>query len=412
MRPAPEAMAEARVEPSDVLIVTRHYAPEPTGSAPVIAEIAEWLAAQGKMVRVLTVRPNYPGTKVFEGYRRGERDQDNENGVIVTRLATRPVRASGLMARLGPESRFLLDLALGSASGRFKTSGRVISLCPSILTTLGAQFLVRRGGRHTAIVHDVQSGLGGALGSPVLRAAMPFLKRVESLALNRADQVIVLSPAMEAALIALGVRTPIAVLPPSIDTTRIIPEPRPVGAPPTVLYSGNLGRKQGLEQLIDLAEVLATRDLRIRVVIRGDGAMRERLIASAKERALANIDFCPLAPKAQLSSALAQGDVHLVPQMASGGDFAVPSKVFAIMAAARPFVATAEAGSPLACLAEASGAFVCTPPQAPNELADAVLTLMADETRRQAMGERGRAYVMAHADTEVVMRALAPLLGI
>jgi colanic acid biosynthesis glycosyl transferase WcaI len=412
VRLAPEGMGEVRVEASDVLIVTRHYAPEPTGSAPVIQEIAEWLAPRGDRVRVLTVRPNYPGTQVFEGYRRGERDREIENGVTVTRLATRPVRGSGLMARLGPESRFLLDLALGSASGRFKTSGRVISLCPSILTTVGAQLLVRRGGRHTAIVHDVQSGLGGALGSPLLRAVMPILKRLEGFALSRADQVIVLSPAMETALIALGVRTPIAVLPPSIDTTRIIPEPRPAGAPPTALYSGNLGRKQGLEQLIDLAQVLAARDPRVRVVIRGDGVMRERLIASAKERALTNIDFCPLAPKAQLSRALAQGDVHLVPQMASGGDFAVPSKVFAIMAAARPFVATAEAGSPLACLAEASGAFICTPPQAPDDFADAVLALMADETRRREMGELGRAYVIAEADTEVVMRALAPLLGI
>jgi colanic acid biosynthesis glycosyl transferase WcaI len=405
-------MAEVRAEPSDVLIVTRHYAPEPTGSAPVITEIAEWLAARGEMMRVLTVRPNYPGTQVFEGYRRGERDREIENGVTVTRLATRPVRGSGLMARLGPESRFLLDLALGSVSGRFKASGRVISLCPSILTTIGAQFLVRGGGRHIAIVHDVQSGLGGALGSPVLRAAMPFLRRLEGFALNRADQVIVLSPAMEAALVALGVRTPIAVLPPSIDTTHIIPEPRPPGARPTALYSGNLGRKQGLEQLIDLAQVLAARDPRIRVVIRGDGAMRERLIASARERALPNIDFSPLAPRAQLSSALARGDVHLVPQVASGGDFALPSKVFAIMAAARPFVATAEPGSPLARLAEESGAFVCTPPQAPDRFADAVLSLMADEPRRQAMGERGRAYVMANADTEVVMRALAPLLGV
>jgi glycosyltransferase involved in cell wall biosynthesis len=49
--------------------------------------------------------------------------------------------------------------------------------------------------------------------------------------------------------------------------------------------------------------------------------------------------------------------------------------------------------------------------QAAGKFADAVLALMADEPRRQAMGERGRAYVMANADTEVVMRALAPLLG-
>jgi colanic acid biosynthesis glycosyl transferase WcaI len=104
----------------DVLVLTRHYAPEPTGSAPVIQEIAEWLAADGNSVRVVSVRPNYPGTEVFDGYRNGERDRAVENGVAVRRLATSPLRGAGLMARLGPESRFFIDLALGAATGRIQ----------------------------------------------------------------------------------------------------------------------------------------------------------------------------------------------------------------------------------------------------------------------------------------------------
>ena len=397
--------------PSDLLIVTRHYAPELTGSAPVIQEIAEWLAANGEMVRVLTVRPNYPGTVVFEGYCKGERDHQVEGGVQVLRLATRPVVGAGLMARLGPESRFFFDLAVGAAFKRFAPANQVISLCPSILTTLGARALVRRGGRHIAIVHDIQSGLGGALGSVGLKAILPILKRLEAFTLNRVDHVVVLSEAMRAELVKLGVRRLISVLPPSIDTTRIIPAPRPAGAPPTLVYSGNLGRKQGLEQLIDLAEVLARRAPEVRVVIRGEGVMRENLTQNAARRGVPNISFSPLVPKSQLPKALAEGDVHLVPQMASGGDFAVPSKVFAIMAAARPFVATAEPNSPLDLLAKESCAFVCVPPQSPELFADAVLALLADESRCQAMGQRGRAYAEREADTDVVMRGLLILLN-
>jgi colanic acid biosynthesis glycosyl transferase WcaI len=396
---------------SEVLIVSRHYAPEPTGSAPVIQEIAEWLAGDGQAVRVLTVRPNYPGTEVFDGYRNGEKDRAVENGVRVTRLATRPVRGAGLMARLGPESRFFVDVAAGAVLDRFAPADQVISLCPSILTSLGALMLVRRRGRHVAIVHDIQSGLGSALGSGGLKVILPLLRRIEAFTLNRTDHVIVLSEAMKAALVELGVRRPISVLPPSIDTRRIVPAARPDAAPPTLLYSGNLGRKQGLEQLVDLAEVLARRAPQVRMVIRGDGAMRESLTEDVGRRGLANVGFSPLAPKAQLSSALAEGDVHLVPQVASGGDFAVPSKVFAIMAAARPFVATAEPDSPLGRLAQASGAFVCTPPQAPDAFADAVLGLLDDAPRREAMGRQGRAYVEREVDTDVVMRRLAPLLA-
>jgi colanic acid biosynthesis glycosyl transferase WcaI len=395
----------------DVLVLTRHYAPEPTGSAPVIQEIAEWLAADGNSVRVVSVRPNYPGTEVFDGYRNGERDRAVENGVAVRRLATSPLRGAGLMARLGPESRFFIDLALGAATGRIQRAERVISLCPSILTTLGAILLVRRGGRHLAIVHDIQSGLGSALGSGPVKLVLPILRRIEAFALNRTDQIVVLSQAMQAALFDLGVRRPIAVLPPSIDTRRITPRPRPYDAPPTLLYSGNLGRKQGLEQLIDLAEVLSRLAPEVRMVIRGEGAMRQALTEDATSRALHNLRFAPLAPKDALSAALAEGDVHLVPQVASGSDFAVPSKVFAIMAAARPFVATAAPGSALDRLAEASGAFVCAAPADPVAFADAALALLADASLRQTMGERGRAYVQREVDTDVVMRRLSPLLS-
>ena len=377
----------------------------------MIQEIAEWLAAEGETVQVVTVRPNYPGTEVFEGYRHGEHDAGLENGVNVRRLPTIPLRGAGLMARLGPESRFFFDLMVRGILGDIRPADRLISLCPSTLTPLGALMLVRRGGRHTVIVHDIQSGLGAALGSSGLKVIMPILRWLEAFTLNRADQVVVLSDEMKAALEQLGVRRPISVLPPSIDTRRIVPESRPVGAPPTLLYSGNLGRKQGLEQLLDMAEKLGGCAPDVRVVIRGDGAMRENLVEDARRRALANIAFQPLAPKSALSRTLAEGDVHLVPQVASGGDFAVPSKVFAIMAAARPFVATAEPDSALDRLASASGACVCVPPGQPTRFADAALGLLADKDRRRTMGERGRAFVMREADTDVVMRKLLPLLG-
>jgi colanic acid biosynthesis glycosyl transferase WcaI len=395
---------------SDILIVTRHYAPEPTGSAPVMQEIAEWLAAREEAVRVVTVRPSYPGTEIYDGYRDGERDHAWESGVDVIRFPTTPLKGVGLMGRAWPETRFLLQLLAGAATGGVKPADRVISLCPSILTTLGALALVKSKGRHVAVVHDIQSGLGSALGSATLRIVLPLLRRLELFALNRVDHIVVLSDAMRDVLTGLGVARPISVLPPSIDTKRILPAHRPLNAPPTLLYSGNLGRKQGLEQLLGLADALAARAPEIKIVIRGEGAMRESLVQSARSRNLANLTFLPLAAKSMLSEALGEGDIHLVPQVARGGDFAVPSKVFAIMSAARPFVATAEANSALAKLAAESGAFVCVAPNSPAEFADAVIALLADPPRRLEMGRRGRAYVEREVDTDVVMRRLLPLL--
>jgi putative colanic acid biosynthesis glycosyltransferase WcaI len=405
LRTVPSARSR-NVMDQPVLIVTRHYAPEPTGSAPVITEMSEWLARAGHAVEVLTVRPSYPERRIVPGYERGQRDRAVEAGVSVRRLPTAPPSSDGLLARVLPELGFFFDLTAGRLLGRFPTRQRVFSLCPSVFTVAGAIALVGRGGHHTAVVHDIPSGLGAALGLGQASIATRLLRAIEAWTLNHVDQVVTLSEAMATQLRAIGVVTPITILPPHVDTARVHPLARQHNAPPTVMYSGNLGRKQGLEQLADLALVLRRRAPDIRFLIRGEGAGKAALAARLHAEGLNDVLLEPLAPVNALSASLAEGDVHLVPQLAAGADFAVPSKIFAIMAAGRPLVATALPGSPLDRLAVDSAAFVCTPLNDPEAFAEAVLQLMGDPERRQDMGAKGRAYVEAHASTEVCMEQL------
>src|SRR5262249_50078966 len=79
------------------------------------------------------------------------------------------------------------------------------------------------------------------------------------------------------------------------------------------------------------------------------------------------------------------------PQDPEAADFAMPSKVFNIMAAARPFVATARDGTSLWRLAEESGAFLCVPPNDARAFADAIQRLAGDAAMRETLGGRGRA---------------------
>ena len=372
-------------------------------------EMAEWFAATGVATDVLTVRPNYPGDRIFPGYETGVHDIAVESGVHVQRLPTAPVRGAGLLARIGPELAFMARLLACRASGAVKPRAALISLCPSIFTVLGTLPLRRRGGRHVAVVHDIQSGLGHALGGGMTRALMPLLRRVESWTLNQVDAVIVLSEEMRRHLQAMGVRRPLEIQPPMVNTAFIQPASEPSG-PPTLMYSGNLGRKQGLGQVLELARELKRRSSPIRIIVRGGGAMRDELVAEASELRLDNLDIQDLVPRAEIPGSLAEAHLHLVPQIASGGDFAVPSKIFSIMAAQRTFVATAEAESTLAALAEKSGAFVCAPPDDAVAFANAVETLLAQPERRMEMARAGRRYVETHADTDVVMKKLSTLL--
>lgn len=175
-------------------------------------------------------------------------------------------------------------------------------------------------------------------------------------------------------------------------------------------YSGNLGRKQGLDVLLDAAEMLLSlekeadgsnlpvdgdsgcspkvaqaswvgdwcgmgvpRDSErsrrvaqasqpasssagkcpqapphVSFVIAGDGVMRTELEARLQKRPLSNVRLLPLLPEADYHEMLAESDVCLITQAKGTGRFFLPSKLLSILEAGRPVVALADDTSELA----------------------------------------------------------------
>jgi colanic acid biosynthesis glycosyl transferase WcaI len=117
-------------------------------------------------------------------------------------------------------------------------------------------------------------------------------------------------------------------------------------------YSGNLGRKQGLEVLLDAAGTLACGQRQesppVVILIAGDGVMRPALEARLREHPLPNVRILPLLPEADYREMLAASDVCLITQAKATGRFFLPSKLLPILAAGRPVVALADETSELA----------------------------------------------------------------
>jgi colanic acid biosynthesis glycosyl transferase WcaI len=379
-----------------VLLVTQHYTPEVIGSAPYCADLAEGLVRRGRQVTVLTGLPHYPDPTEFEPFTTDPPRRQNLAGVVVERLHSwLPKRRSALF-RVAGELAFMLTGLLALLRGRVRRHEVVISLCPSVFAVLLGMMATARGGRHVAMVHDVQSGLAQSLGIVRLGLLVRLMRLAERFILNRVDLIMVLSTEMAATLRGLGVTQPIEILPIWVDATAIHPRPVPADHPPTVLYSGNFGRKQGLDQLIALAAELADRRPDVRLLLRGSGGERAAVMTEVANRGLTNVEFENLVPRDRLGEALAVGMLHLVPQKPDGADFAVPSKIYNIMAAGRCFVTTALPGSALWNLQAQTGAFVCVPPQDTAALTQAVADLLDDPARCRAMAELGRAHVEQH----------------
>ena len=381
---------------SSVLFVSRYYWPELIGSAPFSTDIAEWLAAHARPTTVVSGLPHYPHDEVFPAYRDGRCRQETVCGVQVERLHIGPPGGGAAVARIANEVEFLLRGLASLASGRIRRRPIVLALCPSILCVALGVAAKRRGGVCVAVVHDIQSGLAEKLGMVGGGHMGRLMRAAERSILNRTDLVAVLSAEMRDQLRSIGVTVPIEVIPLWVDTDHIRAAPAVARAGVKVLYSGNLGRKQGLGQVVAMARELADRRLDIEIVLRGDGNQAGELLDQIRSLGLTNIHLAELQPNEALGTALAAGDIHLVPQRPDAAAFAVPSKVFNIMAVGRPFVATALPDSVLWRLQRQSGAFLCVPPDDPPSFAEAVIRLADDSRLRQELGQRGREFVEEH----------------
>jgi colanic acid biosynthesis glycosyl transferase WcaI len=173
-----------------------------------------------------------------------------------------------------------------------------------------------------------------------------------------------------------------------------------------ILYSGNLGEKQGLEILLEAAAAFAG-DPDVLFVIVGSGAMRDRLAAMAESAKLKNIRFYPLQPYDRLPDLLALADIHLVLQKRGAADLVMPSKLAAILAAGGHALITADQDTELGRLcAENPGiGYICEPenPRRFIELLTEMLSNPAISSRQPNAVARG--YAVRHLEKESVLGA-------
>ena len=156
-----------------------------------------------------------------------------------------------------------------------------------------------------------------------------------------------------------------------------------------VMHSGNIGLSQNLDVVLDAADRL--RDLKDLVfAFVGDGARRRALEAAAIARGLDNVRFFPYQPKEHLDDSFAAADVFLVSLKPGIEGYIVPSKVYGILAAGRPFVAAVDPSCEAATIARDYGCGLPAAPGDAGQLAAQLLALYHNRSETEAMGRRAR----------------------
>jgi colanic acid biosynthesis glycosyl transferase WcaI len=152
-----------------------------------------------------------------------------------------------------------------------------------------------------------------------------------------------------------------------------------------ISYAGNMGAPQGLEILIEAARILREEE-DIHFFMMGDGTERASLMKLAKGYNLRNVTFLSYQPYSLMAEAYAAVDASFVSQAPGTSNDGIPSKVYRIMACARPVIACTDLHSDLARMIEESGGGVFVLSGSAEALADAILQAY---NQRDAWKEKG-----------------------
>jgi colanic acid biosynthesis glycosyl transferase WcaI len=339
----------------------------------------------------------------FMAWKGGLRDEETFQGIDIARVVVSERGAGGLKNRLKNDIRFFAAVLKKLIAGKFRGTQVVVAYVPTILTTLAAALVkLATGARIVTIVHDIESGLAASLGLTSNPLIIRLMQIVERVALNRSDRIIVLTDGMRSELRRIGCRSPISVI--SIWASLSPDHPPNAGPPKTLMYSGNFGKKQNLDQLVPLIKRLSDEKNEIRVVMQGDGSEKSRIERLFDEAGIINTVFLSLVPTEEFTRSLQSATVHLVPQALNVANYALPSKLFSIMSAGRPFVCIASPGSPLDILATRSIAGICVPPNDNDRLFHEVVSLVENETELREKANNGRAFVDTYMNKNDIMQ--------
>lgn len=397
-----------------ILVYGINYSPELTGIGKYTGEMVEWMAREGHEVRVITAPPYYPQWKVGERYS-SWRYRREEGDATVWRCPLYVPAQPSTLKRLLHLGSFALSSFFPLLAQRRWKPDRIIGVVPTLFCTPGMRLLAKLSGARTLLHiqdYEVDAMLGLGLAGKGKRGKVARLATAfERSGLHHVDNVSTISRSMMNKAQEKGVAAEKIIFFPNWsevarfrdvcdDDVRILraqlelPLDRKI-----ILYSGNIGEKQGLENVIEAAFLMCEQPLLFAIV--GQGGGKARLEKMARERGLKNIKFFPLQPYAALPALLKMGDCHLVVQKRGAADAVLPSKLTNILAVGGNAVITAEAQTELGQLCDSyPGIAVCVEPESVDALVSGI-------TQALAMPENNtvaRDYAERTLDKENVLR--------
>ncbi|MBI4564975.1 MAG: glycosyltransferase family 4 protein [Planctomycetes bacterium] len=389
-----------------ILLLNRSFHPDTEATGQFLTDLAAELA-KSTPVTALCGRP-YGVQDGFRGWRHVERHR----GVRIIRVRHTRLPKAHFWGRLANWASYLSLTLL--AALRERPRWLFVHTDPPLLGTLA---LALRRLHRCGIVYSVQDiypDVAEELG--VLRRAWitRLFDAANRRALREAHVIVALGRDMAARLAAKGIPDAhIRVIPHWVDTSAIRPVPaedneylRDLGLQDrfVFMYSGNIGMTQDFDAFLDALSRVETDRSTWALLFAGGGAARARVEERVRALGLSNAVFLATQPREKLATLLSAGTLHLVPMKKGLAGCVVPSKIYGIMAAGRPYLALSDAECDMAGIAREEGCGLWSPAGDVDAARKQLEWAIAHRAEVEAMGRRGRALAETRYDAPLVLR--------
>jgi glycosyltransferase involved in cell wall biosynthesis len=397
-------MAERRPR---LLVLNQYYWPGVEATAFLLSQLCAALADEFD-VTVVTGRLAIP---------RADPGRATHDGVEIVRVHSTAYDRSSLPLRALNYVTYLLA-SLRAGLGVRRPDVVLCMTDPPVIADVGLAIARRFRVPLVVVSQDVFPEIAVELKRLENRSLIGVLRALIGFYLRRADRVVAIGDTMRRRLVEKGAPPErVTIIPNWVDTGTIQPAPRDnewsrengLVDRFVVMHSGNVGHAQNLDALVRSTTFL--RDLDdLTVMIIGGGARHAELVALAERLEADAVRFMGYQPRETLSLSLSAADVHVVGLAAGLSGYVVPSRLYGILAAGKPVIVAADADSETARLVEREQCGVVVPPGRPELLAQALRAAHDGELDLEAMGRRGREFVVREADRSVAVGRYRELL--
>ena len=382
-----------------ICFFNRSYWPDQAATGQLLTELAGDLVNRyGHEVTVVAGRPLMAAAGHVAAGGRGLVTRERHEGVDIRRANGSRMRPRRFAARAtNYVTYFAAATVAGFGVGRPDV---VVSLTDPPIVGLAALWTARRAGaRFVYLCEDIFPEVAVLLEDFRSGTMNVSLDRMNRYLFRRADAIVALGERMRRRLVEEKGADParVHIIHNWADCEAIVPGPKDNAFARAhglvdrfvVMHSGNVGLSQNLEVLIEAADRLRSRE-RLTIAVVGDGSKRPALEAMVAARGLTNVRFFPYQPKALLHDSFAAADTFVVSLKSGIEGFIVPSKVYGILAAGRPYIAATDASAEPATIAREAGCGLVAAAGDAGALADAIVAMYDDPRATEEMGTRAR----------------------